>query len=277
MKKYFILLVVFIWFASPVLATHQRAGEITFKYISGLTYEITIVTYSFAPSPADRYELTINWGDKTSSTLQRSNGPAGQLGYTGEIVGPDIKKNLYTGLHTFPGSATYKITLEDPNRNFGIQNIPNSVDVPLFIETELIINPFVGINSSPQLLLPPIDQGCVNQPFLHNPGAYDPDGDSLSFRFVTCRGANGENIPGFQLPNQVGTNIGSTFTMNAVTGEILWQDPKMQGEYNIAFLIEEWRHGKKIGYITRDMQITIVTCDDHAPVLHPIADTCIEA
>lgn len=259
------------------MATHQRAGEITFKYISGLTYEITIVTYSFAPSPADRYELKIDWGDKTSSTLQRSNGPAGQLGYTGEIVGPDIKKNLYSGVHTFPGSATYKITLEDPNRNFGIQNIPNSVDVPLFIETELIINPFVGKNSSPQLLLPPIDQGCVDQPFLHNPGAYDPDGDSLSFRFVTCRGANGENIPGFQLPNQVGTNIGSSFTMNDTTGEILWQNPKMQGEYNIAFLIEEWRNNKKIGYITRDMQITIVTCDNHAPVLHPIKDTCIEA
>lgn len=259
------------------MATHQRAGEITYKYISGTTYEVTIVTYSYAPSPADRYELTINWGDNTSAVLQRNNGPLGQLGYQGEIVGPDIKKNLYTGVHTFPGPATYKITLEDPNRNYGIQNIPNSVEVPLFIESDLIINPFIGKNSSPQLLLPPIDQGCVDQPFLHNPGAYDPDGDSLSFRFVACRGAGGENIPGFQLPNQVGANIGSTFTINALTGEIRWQNPKMQGEYNIAFLIEEWRHGLKIGYITRDMQITIVTCDNHAPVIAPLNDTCVEA
>jgi gliding motility-associated-like protein len=277
MKKYLILIVVLIWFASPLMATHQRAGEITFKYISGLTYEVTIVTYSYAPSPADRFELEIKWGDGTSTTLQRSNGPIGQQGHTGEIVGPDIKKNLYVGVHTFPGSTTYKITLEDPNRNYGIQNIPNSVEVPLFIETQLIISPGVGKNSSPKLLLPPIDQGCVNQPFLHNPGAYDPDGDSLSFRFVTCRGAGGENIPGFQFPNQVGTNTGSSFTMNSVTGEILWQNPKMQGEYNIAFLIEEWRNGKKIGYITRDMQITIVTCDNEAPVLTPIKDTCVEA
>lgn len=277
MKKYLILFIVFIWFVSPLMATHQRAGEISFKYISGLTYEITIVTYSFAPSPADRYELEINWGDNTSNILQRSNGSLSQLGYTGEIVGPDIKKNLYTGIHTFPGSATYKITLEDPNRNYGIQNIPNSVEVPLFIETQLIINPFIGKNSSPQLLLPPIDQGCVNQPFLHNPGAYDPDGDSLSFRFIACRGAGGDNIPGFQLPNQVGTNTGSLFTINAITGEILWQNPQMQGEYNIAFLIEEWRNGLKIGHITRDMQITIVTCENEAPIILPISDTCIEA
>jgi hypothetical protein len=147
----------------------------------------------------------------------------------------------------------------------------------LFIETELIINPFIGPNSSPQLLLPPIDLGCVNQPFLHNPGAFDPDGDSLSFRLTTCRGAGGDYIPGFQVPNQVGTNVGSSFTMNPLTGEILWANPKMQGEYNIAFLIEEWRNGLKIGYITRDMQITIVSCDNTAPELAPVNDTCVEA
>jgi len=252
MKRFIILLFVYVWFSSPLWATHQRAGEITFKYISGLTYEVTIVTYSYAPSPADRYELTINWGDNTTTVLKRNNGPEGQLGRQGEIVGPDIKKNLYSGIHTFPGASTYKISLEDPNRNYGILNIPNSVEVPFFIETELIINPFIGANASPQLLLPPIDQGCVNQPFIHNPGAYDPDGDSLSFRLVTCRGVGGELIPGFQLPNQIATNIGSTFTM-------------------------EWRNGLKIGYITRDMQITIVTCNNSAPILAPIKDTCVEA
>jgi len=277
-KKYLVLLVSLFWLAGPLMATHQRAGEITFKYISGLTYEITIVTYSFELSLADRYELDIYWGDNTKSTLLRSNGPYNsQLGFEGEVVGPYIKKNLYVGVHTFPGSATYKLTVEDPNRNYGILNIPNSVEVPLFIETELIINPFIGVNSSPMLLLPPIDQGCVDQPFIHNPGAYDPDGDSLSFRLTTCRGASGENIPGFQLPNAVGSNVGGTFTMDPSTGEILWQSPKMRGEYNIAFLIEEWRQGLKIGYITRDMQITIVACNNHAPVIEPLKDTCVEA
>ncbi len=260
------------------MATHQRAGEITFRYISGLTYEITIVTYSFSLSPADRFSLPIKWGDNTGSVLLRNNGPTNQNGeFMGEMVGTNIKKNLYSGIHTFPGASTYKITLEDPNRNYGIQNIPNSVEVPLFIETELIISPFVGPDSSPELLLPPIDLGCVGQPFMHNPGAYDPDGDSLSFRLVTCRGAGGDNIPGFQLPNQVGTNIGSAFTMNPLTGEILWDSPQMQGEYNIAFLIEEWRNGLKIGYITRDMQITIVTCNNQAPVLSIVSDTCVQA
>jgi len=274
MKKFFILLLLLTLVTGPLMATHQRAGEITFRYISGTTYEVTIVTYSYAPSQADRYELLINWGDSTTSILPRNNGPTNQQGHTGEIVGTDIKKNLYTGIHTFPGPNTYKISLEDPNRNYGILNIPNSVEVPLYIETELIINPFIGTNSSPLLLLPPIDQGCVNQPFIHNPGAYDPDGDSLSFRLVTCRGAGGVNIPGFTYP---GANEGSSFTINPVTGEIRWDKPQNQGEYNIAFQIEEWRNGFLIGYITRDMQITIVTCNNNPPVIEPIADTCVEA
>ena len=274
MKKILILLFLLTFIAGPLMATHQRAGEITFRYISGTTYEVTIVTYSYAPSEADRYELQINWGDKTKTVLARNNGPVNQQGHTGEIVGKDIKKNLYTGIHTFPAPGTYKISLEDPNRNYGILNIPNSVDVPLYIETELIINPFIGRNSSPLLLLPPIDQGCVNQPFIHNPGAYDPDGDSLSFRLVPCRGAGGVNIPGFIYP---GSNEGSLFTINPITGEIRWDKPLSQGEYNIAFLIEEWRNGMKIGYTTRDMQITIVTCNNNAPVLEPIPDTCVEA
>jgi len=98
MKKFLFLLFVIVWFAGPLMATHQRAGEILFKYISGLTYEITIVTYSYAPSPADRFELEIKWGDGTSTILPRNNGPIGGLGHLGEIVGPDIKKSLYTGV-----------------------------------------------------------------------------------------------------------------------------------------------------------------------------------
>ncbi len=283
MKRLLFLFFVYTGLSIPALATHQRAGEITFRYISGLTYEITIITYEYSLSPADRNELEISWGDGTTSVIVRSNGPAGvnpaglYCDHLGEIVGPDIKKCLYVSQHNFPGPSTYKISLEDPNRNYGIQNIPSSVDIPLYIETMLTINPFVGPDSSPQLLLPPIDRGCINHPFIHNPGAYDPDGDSLSYKLTVCRGAGGQPIAGYILPNQVDPNASSTFTINPVTGDITWDSPTLQGEYNISFLIEEWRNGTRIGYVTRDMQITIVTCQNKAPSIQPIADTCVEA
>jgi len=259
-------------------ATHQRAGEITYRHLSGLKYEATIVTYSYSPSAADRNELVLRWGDGDSSVLQRNNGPSGfspsglYCEHLGEMVGIDIKKNIYTGIHTYPTSSSYYLSLEDPNRNSGIINIPNSVEVPLYIETQLIINPFLGSDNSPELLMPPVDNGCVGVPYMHNPGAFDSDGDSLSYQLVSCRGAMGQVIPGYTLPQ-----ASHAFSINPVTGDIYWDSPEEIGEYNIAFLIEEWRNGQRIGYVTRDMQINIEACSNHPPVIQSLVDTCVEA
>lgn len=264
-------------------ATHQRAGEITYRHISGLTYEATIITYTFAPSSADRCELIINWGDGESDVLVRTNGPPGTTPaniycpHVGELISSDIRYNVYVGTHTYAAPSTYTIWLEDPNRNLGIQNIPNSVDVPLYIDSKLVVNPFLGGNSSPQLLLPPIDNGCVGVPYLHNAGAYDPDGDSLSYKLVVCRGANGNNIPGYKFPNEVEPSDPGTFTINSQTGDIVWDSPPRQGEYNFAFIIEEWRNGIRIGYVTRDMQVNILACNNHPPILSVTTDTCVVA
>ena len=54
-----------------LFATHQRAGEISYTYISGLTYEFTITTYTYTPSPADRPQIDVSWGDGTTSTIDR--------------------------------------------------------------------------------------------------------------------------------------------------------------------------------------------------------------
>lgn len=45
---------VLLLVATLAHATHQRAGEISYRYISGLTYEFTITTYTYSASPADR-------------------------------------------------------------------------------------------------------------------------------------------------------------------------------------------------------------------------------
>ncbi|MEI8202363.1 MAG: gliding motility-associated C-terminal domain-containing protein [Bacteroidota bacterium] len=263
MKKATILYCLIVLFSLSSFATHQRAAEITYRYISGLTYEFTILTYTYTPSPADRPSLTLSWGDGTSSDIQRIQ----------KINLPNnITKNVYVGNHTFSAPSTYIISMLDPNRNYGVINVPNSVNIPMYVETMLTISPFLGPDNSPVLLNPPIDNGCVFVPFIHNPGAYDPDGDSLSFRLVNCKGTGGQDIPGYTYPQ-----TSSVFKMDSITGDLLWDSPMLQGEYNVAFLIEEWRKGVRIGYVTRDMQITIGACNDHPPVITCIQDTCIDA
>ena len=62
-----VLVWLFTLLAWPVLASHNKAGEITYRLISGLTYEITLVTYTENGNPqsiqADRPVVKINWGD----------------------------------------------------------------------------------------------------------------------------------------------------------------------------------------------------------------------
>ncbi len=261
-----LLLLLLLALPARLSATHQRAAEITYRHLSGLTYEITLISYTYTPSPANAYRdyLTIDWGDGTTSEIPRVQ--------IQELPG-DISYNRYTGQHQFSGPGDFVISCEDPNRNGGILNIPNSINVPLFIYSELVINPFIGgYNNSPVLLLPPIDNACVDQPFYHNPGAYDEDGDSLSYRLVTCYGAQGLPIPGYTLPPAT-----NSLSLDPVSGDFIWDSPPNQGEYNIAILIEEWRDGIKIGSVLRDMQIIVVACNNKPPVIDPLADTCIEA
>jgi gliding motility-associated-like protein len=271
MKKPILIFLILLLAYSCAFATHQRAAEITYQHVTGLTYEVKIITYTYTPSPADRPELDIYWGDGSSSTLAR----------TQKIDLPDnISVNVYeykppdaiTNRHTYSSPGTYLLYMEDPNRNLGVVNIPNSVNVPMYVQTQLVINPFLGYNNSPTLLNPPIDVGCVNQIFIHNPGAYDSDGDSLSYRLVNCKTTGGIDIPGFTQP--AASNF---FMINSRTGDVIWDSPIMQGEYNIAFVIEEWRQGVKIGYVTRDMQIEILACNNKPPVIYTVEDTCVTA
>src|ERR1035437_1687517 len=187
-------------------ANHNRAGEITYQHMSGFTYKIIITTYANtnqATNPPDRCELPVLFGDGDSTIVSRVNGTGpGNLcpnAHDGVMVATYTRMNVYEITHTYPGAGNYFITMEDLARNAGIENIPNSDNQSFFLRTELVINPFLGDNSSPTLLNPPIDNACIGECCFHNPGAYDVDGDSLSYSLTPCYG-NGQPIFGYTLP-----------------------------------------------------------------------------
>jgi gliding motility-associated-like protein len=272
MKHLLLITGLVIFLSLPAFSTHQRAAEITYMHINGLTYEVKIITYTYTPSPADRPELTINWGDGSSSVLKRTRKVNLPENISLNEYEYDPDQGATSNRHTYSSPGTYLLSMEDPNRNYGVVNIPNSVNVPMYVQTELVINPFLGFNNSPTLLNPPIDVGCVGQVFIHNAGAFDIDGDSLSYRLVECKTTGGIDIPGYTFPS-----ASNSFSINEITGDVVWDAPVLQGEYNIAFLIEEWRNGVKIGSVTRDMQIEIVACNNKPPVIIAPSDTCITA
>ena len=266
MKRKLLLVIGLLFcFAFSARATHQRAAEITYTWLGGTAYEFTLTCYTYTPSPAglQRDSLLVQWGDGSEEYIPR---------VVLHDLGEDYTLNVYKQIHNYSTSGTYTISMEDANRNFGVINVPNSVMVPMHIETELVINPFLGYNNSVQLLNAPVDKGCVGKLYLHNPSAYDPDGDSLSYKLVTCKGQDGIEIAGYTFPQ-----ASQSFDIDPLTGELRWENPVMQGEYNVAFMVEEWRHGVKIGSVIRDMQILISNCSNNLPEIQCDDQYCLVA
>ncbi len=264
------------------MATHNRAGEITYKQLDELTFEVTITTYTKTSSAqADRDSLNLCWGDGFCEWVPRNNGPIIGGNHTGEPLPNDIKRNTYVSTHTYPGRYTYIVSMTDPNRNGDILNVnfPNSIQIPFHLSTKIVIlnTQFQGTNDSPILLEPPIDNGNVGQPFIHNPNAFDVEGDSLNFEFIVPRKDTFTDVDDYKWPDEIIPGPMNQIFLDERTGQFSWLNPQKKGEYNIAFLITEYRSGIPISCIIRDMQITILEEDNRPPEIETIEEICVVA
>lgn len=274
-KARWVLLICLFASSIHLFATHNRAGEITYEQIGPLTIRMKLTTYTKTSSvAADRDSLEIFWGDGTSQWIRRSNG-------RGDLLANDIKLNLYIAEHTYPGMARYTITFRDLNRVGNILNVnyPNSIDIPLALSTSFtLLDPqFQGINNSVQLLQPPIDFACVGEKFIHNPNAYDSDGDSLAYEMTMPLEDFNKVVPNYLFPDQILPGPNNQMYLNPVTGDFVWDSPPQAGEYNIAIKIKEYRSGVLINTVIRDMQVLVRPCTNEPPVIDVVDRICVVA
>ncbi len=285
-----LLLIGCLSVVSSVYATHNRAGEITYRQVGPLTIEVTVTTYTKWSGPsqlADRPTLDVSWGDGTTSTVNRSNGvPDAQGIPQGVFVLADIKKNEYIALHTYSGpnppGLPYIVSMGDPNRNNNILNINNGNSDPFefYLQTEVFIFPtsIFGLNSSPILLEPPIDFGIVGQIFQHNPNGYDPDGDSVAYEMIAPMDGPNAIVPGHQLISDIcPCGPQNQYTLDPTTGLFTWNAPQRAGLYNIAILVKSYRNGLYLGGLVRDIQIEIFNGQNTPPQIDSPEEICVEA
>ncbi len=269
-----------------IWATHNRAGEITFVHepLAGQPYRylFTITTYTKVEgggsAGADRDTLEVDFGDGSDlGKAPRINGNGGG----GVDIGNNIRHNIYEISHSYPAPFNYVVSMKDPNRIDGIVNIQfgQSVDIPFFLQDTIFFRDpqFFGLNSSPILLQPPIDYGNVGYPFIHNPNAFDVDGDSLYFELISPKADINNDVPIYQYPDEVSPGPDNNISLNSNTGEFIWDAPQQAGIYNIAFLIREFRNGVQIGNMIRDMQVLVEDVDNQPPAIEPLNEICIIA
>ncbi|NME68564.1 T9SS type B sorting domain-containing protein [Flammeovirga aprica] len=275
-----ILLSISFLFQTQALATHIRAGDLTMRRTNdaSLTYEVTVILYRDVTG-VQAGEGTISFGDGTENAIVSPE----DLGFTQDGETQIIR---YRVSHTFPSAGNYKVSYFERNRNPGVRNMEISSETPFFIQSEFMINPVLGLNSSPFLLIPPVIKGAVGQKFVHNAGAFDVDGDSLSYRLTVCLQGSDTPVQNYRFPDDPNEDwsretedceVPPVFYIDEITGDLVWNAPFVFGEYNIAFLVEEWRDGIRIGAVNRDMQVIITDPLNLRPVIQTPPDTCVIA
>ncbi len=278
-----ILVILWMGLVPEAGATHNRAGEIIVEQINdcvGNMVRCTVITYTKTSSvAADRDTVEVCWGDGFCEMVPRANGvgqpPQGQPGPN------DVKFNYYIATHTYDGTGSYTVSMTDPNRNGGILNVnpPASDNVQFHLQTTFTLfnAQFQGCNSTPRLLQPPIDYACVGERFVHNPNAYDPDGDSLSYELIVPLQSVDTQVPNYTFPQNIQGN-GCCLTLSQLDGTLIWDAPQVPGEFNIAMIIISWRDGVATDTTVRDMQILVFDCDqNHAPVIEAPDEICVIA
>ena len=281
--KYLVLFGILLVQYTQLSATHIRAAELTYRRTSMdfFTYEFTLTGYIDTGSPVRFGDGTINFGDGREEQIDLE----ANTFQDGTYLGKDNETELYIIkiIHTYVSPGAFRVSYREPNRNDEIVNINkgNSVQVPFYIEALVVIDPAIGANSSPEFQTNPVDRGFVGKTFTHNSWASDPDGDSLSYRLIIPFQDRDQVVPNFEKPDDpdfylppLSWSIGNEsadasalWELNQFTGDLVWDAPgnllkNSQGafsEYNVAFVVEEWRQvqgaWRKIGYVTRDMQI----------------------
>ncbi|XOV91406.1 MAG: gliding motility-associated C-terminal domain-containing protein [Bacteroidota bacterium] len=304
MRHFLLLIFSFFLILSGfwVQATHIRAGEIIVRRTSNITlsFEITVIGYTDEDSQIRFGGGVLRLGDDNVV-----NGP---FDTSEEQLDANTKKVWFTVNHTYsrPNAAGYLINYQEDFRNDNIININNgnSVQTTFYTETLIIIDPFYGINNSPVLTVPPVDFAAIGSRFVHNPGAFDPDGDSLAYKITDVKRAQNTIVGGYRelINDDFYTNFAQgnesmtgipTLTLDTKYGDLIWDAPgdvtnqedppdcEKKAEYNIAFIIEEWRtifgRPRLMGYVERDMQIIVCASDNERPIIDAPDPVCVEA
>jgi hypothetical protein len=250
-----ITILVFLALATTTYGTHIRAGYISAKPISCLEYEITLRIFTDTSSPVRFGDGELNFGDGSKhTTSDRPNTfPPELYGKAGFVE--------YSIIHAYQAPGAYIISYTEANRNEGILNLNNSVNIAFHTQTNLIIDPLTGCFKTPVMLTPSVFTA--------------PADDTLNLSFAAL--SNEDFILRYELVNPLNIPSGAytlpeNASINLYNGLLTWDTQFMglhvAGEFLFTIKISYWTKSddipKYMGYTLIDTQI-ILEDSDHSP------------
>ena len=287
----FYLLISLISCCEQLYASHIRGGYISARRIQGYRYEFILTIFRDANSPI--YD-SINKLYPDASISAELSSPV-----TGSQLIPEKETEVltYRYEYTYNSPGVYTAYHYQLFRNLNILNMDFSGSTTFYVETKVIIDPFLAVDQSPVITKAAVDIASIGSVYRYNPGAFDPDGDSLSYQlvpskqFVPSQGSGfPASVPNYRDPAiragglDSSGNVPAFLNLNARTGDLIWNVPRLAGEYNTAIKIIQWRKIREnrprrdsIGYVHLDIQIIVKDANNRPPVLRIPRDTCIVA
>ncbi len=123
-------------------------------------------------------------------------------------------------------------------------------------------------NNSPQFHSPAVLYACEGQAVCYNPGATDPDGDSLAFELIPALSYNGASVNYFApftgwYPLKTTTGI---VDFDSTTGSICFI-PDSAMTTSVRYRVKEYRCGTYIGFVDREIRIDVLNCNTYMPIV----------
>lgn len=272
-------------------SSHIRGGYISAKRLQGYRYEFILTIFRDANSPI--FDSTNVLYPDASISAELSSGVVSSF----YIPEKETEVLNYRYEYTYSAPGVYTAYHYQLFRNLAILNMDFSGSTTFYVETKVIIDPFLAADQSPLITKAAVDIASIGSVYRYNPGAYDPNGDSLSYMLVPSKQFIPSQTSGFpaDVPNyrdpairagglDSSGSLPAFLNLNAKTGDLIWNVPRLAGEFNTAIKIIQWRKLREnrprrdsIGFVLLDIQIIVKDANNKPPILKIPKDTCIVA
>lgn len=276
--RYILLVVVFgFGLEKQAEASHMAGGEITyscigqdsfritlkvFRYCNGISYNVNSITIT----------ATSTCGGSVSVQLNRLSGPLTTSAWDISQICSSQSSNCASGATTGYEEYVYQgVFVATPRCNCWTigysppccrNSLANASASSVYFEATLC-NQVDSCNNSPTFGTSAIPYVCAGFPVSYNMGATDPDGDSLTYKFI-CPKTNATTCLTWTAPNSTTSPIPG-ITLDTLTGQIRFT-PTITGSFVVAVEITEWdANGNKKGTTMRDIQFRVETCSNTPP------------
>jgi len=280
-------------------ASHLMGGSLNYTYISfnsatqTATYDVVITMYRRCDAGSSNFTNTVNLGAyiENTSNVNKALFSSVVVGpvVTSPVVLPSgggcsfnpnvcVEKGVYSTTISLPFQAQgYYLIADQCCRNTQIVNL-NATGNNVGMSFYAYVPPAFVNNSSPTFVDAPVPYICVNDTTSLLNSVIDPDGDLLTYTFVTpfislTGNANPPSPNPYPFPIRTATYTNSTFSVaepfgtgglasiNGATGLTAYSPPAL-GLYVVAVEIKEFRgtNPNPIGITRRDLQIIVISC-----------------